>query len=138
MFSSIAYTILAGVIFFVMLIPLSMLSEFIFVEPFFTFHIQYGRAFGFMLILDVSVMSAIIIPMNIYKIRTLQKSASKIGGGVLGSIWVCTNIYIWSCWHRSAFLSNYEILHRLGSVGILCLVYILQQSPFRPNARLTN
>jgi len=136
-FSSAAYTILAGVIFFIMLIPLSMLSEFIFVEPFFTFHIPYGQTFGFMLILAVSVMSAIVIPMNIYRIRTLQKSTSKIGGGVLGSI-IGASAGICSCGPfgfalistfgaaagtATAFLSNYEILLRLGSVGILCLVY---------------
>ena len=84
MFSSTAYTILAGVIFFVMLIPLLMLSEFIFLEPFFIFHIPYGHEFGFILILAASAMSAIVIPMNVYRIRTLQKSTSKIGGGGFG------------------------------------------------------
>ena len=136
-FSSTAYTILAGVIFFVMLIPLSMLSEFIFVEPFFTFYIPYEQSFGFVLILAVSAMSAIVIPMNVYRIRTLQKSTSKIGGGVLGSI-IGASTGICSCGPigfalistfgaaagtATAFLSNYEIPLRLGSVGILCLVY---------------
>ena len=137
MFSSTAYTILAGVIFFIMLIPLLMLSEFIFVEPFFIFYIPSEQAFGFMLILAVSVMSAIVIPMNIYRIRTLQKSTSKIGGGVLGSI-IGASAGICSCGPigfalistfgaaagtATTFLSNYEIPLRLGSVGILCLVY---------------
>ena len=137
MFSSTAYTILAGVIFFGMVIPLLMLSEFLFVEPFFTFHIPYGQTFGFVLILAVSVMSAIVIPMNVYRIRTLQKSTSKIGGGVLGSI-IGASAGICSCGPigftlistfgaaagtATAFLTNYEILLRLGSVGILCLVY---------------
>ena len=136
-FSSAAYTILAGVIFFVMLIPLSMLSEFIFLEPVFIFHIPYGQAFGFVLILAVSAMSAIVIPMNVYRIRTLQKSTTKIGGGVLGSI-IGASAGICSCGPfgfalistfgaaagtATAFLSNYELLLRLGSVGILCLVY---------------
>jgi hypothetical protein len=136
-FSSTAYTILAGVIFFGMVIPLLMLSEFLFVEPFFTFHIPYGQTFGFVLILAVSVMSAIVIPMNVYRIRTLQKSTSKIGGGVLGSI-IGASAGICSCGPfgfalistfgaaagtATAFLTNYEILLRLGSVGILCLVY---------------
>ncbi len=136
-FSSVAYTILAGVIFFVMLIPLLILSEFIFVEPFFTFHIPYGQTFGFVLILAVSVMSAIVIPMNIYRIRILRKSTSKIGGSILGSI-IGASAGICSCspigfalistfgaaaGTATAFLSNYEILLRLGSVGLLCLVY---------------
>ena len=128
---------MAVVIFFVMLIPLLILSEFIFVEPFFTFHIPYGQGFGFVLILAVCVMSAIVIPMNIYRIRTLQKSTSKIGGGVLGSI-IGASAGICSCGPigfalistfgaaagtATAFLSNYEIPLRLGSVGLLCLVY---------------
>ena len=137
MFSSTAYTILAGVIFFGMLIPLLMLSEFIFVEPFFIFHIPSEQSFGFVLILAVSVMSAIVIPMNVYRIRILRKNASKIGGGVLGSI-IGASAGICSCGPfgfalistfgsvagtATAFLSNYEILLRLGSVGLLCLVY---------------
>ena len=136
-FSSTVYAILAGVIFFVMLIPLLMLSEFIFLEPFFIFHIPYEQSFGFVLILAVSAMSAIVIPMNVYRIRTLQKSTSKIGGSVLGSI-IGASAGICSCGPigfalistfgaaagtATAFLSNYEIFLRLGSVGILCLVY---------------
>ena len=137
MFSSTAYTILAGVIFFVMLIPLLILSEFIFVEPFFTFHIPYGQGFGFVLILAVCVMSAIVIPMNIYRIKILQKSTSKIGTSIFGSI-IGASAGICSCGPigfalistfgaaagtATAFLSNYEIPLRLGSVGLLCLVY---------------
>jgi len=136
-FSSTAYTILAGVIFFVMLIPLLILSEFIFLEPFFIFHIPYEQSFGFVLILAVSAMSAIVIPMNVYRIKTLQKSTSKIGGGVLGSI-IGASAGICSCGPigfsiistfgtvagtATAFLTNYEIPLRLASLGLLCLVY---------------
>ena len=137
MFSSTAYTIMAVVIFFVMLIPLLILSEFIFVEPFFTFHIPYGQGFGFVLILAVCVMSAIVIPMNIYRIKILQKSTSKIGTSIFGSI-IGASAGICSCGPigfalistfgaaagtATAFLSNYEIPLRLGAVGLLCLVY---------------
>ena len=137
MFSSSGYTILAGIIFFGILIPLLMLSEFIFVEPFFTFHIPSEQGFGFVLIFVVSVISAIVIPMNVYRIRILQKSTSKIGGSVLGSI-IGASAGICSCGPfgfalistfgtaagtATAFLSNYEILLRLGSIGILCVVY---------------
>ena len=129
--------ILAVVIFFVMLIPLLILSEFIFVEPFFTFHIPYGQGFGFVLILAVCVMSAIVIPMNIYRIKILQKSTSKIGTSIFVSI-IGASAGICSCGPigfalistfgaaagtATAFLSNYEIPLRLGSVGLLCLVY---------------
>ena len=137
MFSSTAYTILAGVIFFVMLIPLLILSEFIFVEPFFIFHIPSEQEFGFVLILAVCVMSAVVIPMNIYRIKILRKNTSKIGTSIFGSI-IGASAGICSCGPigfalistfgaaagtATAFLSNYEIPLRLGSVGILCLVY---------------
>jgi len=151
-FSSTTHTILAGVIFFVMLIPLLILSEFIFLEPFFIFHIPYEQSFGFVLILAVSAMSAIVIPMNVYRIRTLQKSTSKIGGGVLGSI-IGASAGICSCGPFGfALISTFglllvQLLHFcqtmkffsvLGRLGFCALFTILQQGPFRPNARLTN
>ena len=82
-------------------------------------------------------MSAIVIPMNIYRIRTLRKSAAKISGSVVGSI-IGASAGICSCGPigfsiistfgivagtATAFLTNYEIPLRLASLGILCLVY---------------
>ena len=77
MFSSYSYVLLAGIIFVCMLIPLSILSEFLFIEPFFVIHVIEDRAFGFTLLVTISFMSAVVIPMNIYRIRTLQKSTTK-------------------------------------------------------------
>ena len=137
MFSSYPYAILAAIIFVSMLIPLSILSEFIFIKPFFIFHVTESSAFSFALIVAVSIMSAIVIPMNIYRIKTLQKSTSKIGGSIIGSI-IGASAGICSCGPigfsiistfgtvagtATAFLTNYEIPLRLGSIGILCLVY---------------
>jgi len=82
-------------------------------------------------------MSAIVIPMNIYRIRTLQKNITKISGSVLGSI-IGASAGICSCGPigfsiistfgtiagtATAFLTNYEIPLRLVSLGLLCLVY---------------
>ena len=120
-----------------MLIPLFILSEFIFIEPFFIFHVTEASLFSFTLILLVSIMSAIVIPMNIYRIKTLQKSTSKIGGSIIGSI-IGASAGICSCGPigfsiistfgtaagtATAFLTNYEIPLRLGSIVLLCLVY---------------
>ena len=152
MFSSTVYTILAGVIFFGMLIPLLMLSEFIFVEPFFTFHIPHEQEFGFILIFTISIMSAIVIPMNIYRIRILQKNTSKIGGSVLGSI-IGASAGICSCGPfgfalisvfgtvagtATAFLSNYEIFLRLGSIGLLCIVYYTTTKSISTECKISN
>ena len=136
-FSRYSYSILAAVIFVSMLIPLSILSEFIFTEPFLIFHITEVSLFSFMLILGVSVMSAIVIPMNVYRISTLQKSTYKMSGSIIGSI-IGASAGICSCGPigfsiistfgtvagtATAFLTNYEIPLRIGSIALLCLVY---------------
>ena len=120
-----------------MLIPLSILSEFLFIEPLFVIHVIEDRAFGFTLLVAISFMSAVVIPMNIYRIRTLQKSTTKVGGSLLGSI-IGASAGICSCGPigfsiistfgtvagtATAFLTNYEIPLRLASLGLLCLVY---------------
>ena len=137
MFSSYPYFILATIVFVSMLLPISILSEFIFVEPFFIFSITEYSAFSFVLVLGVSIMSAIVIPMDVYRIKALQKNTSKIGGSLLGSI-VGASAGICSCGPigfsiistfgtvagtATSFLTNYEIPLRLGSIGLLCLVY---------------
>lgn len=137
MFSSYPYCILATIVFVSMLLPISILSEFIFVEPFFIFSITEHSAFSFVLVLGVSIMSAIVIPMNVYRIKALQKNTSKIGGSLLGSI-IGASAGICSCGPigfsiistfgtvagtATSFLTNYEIPLRLGSIGLLCLVY---------------
>ena len=128
---------LAGIIFVCMFIPLSILSEFLFIEPFVIFHVIEDRIVSFALIVSISLMSAIVIPMNIYRIRTLQKNITKISGSVLGSI-IGASAGICSCGPigfsiistfgtvagtATAFLTNYEIPLRLVSLGLLCLVY---------------
>ena len=137
MFSSYPYVLVAGIIFVCMFIPLSILSEFLFIEPFFVIHVIEDRAFSFTLLVAISFMSAVVIPMNIYRIRTLQKSTTKIGGSLLGSI-IGASAGICSCGPigfsiistfgtvagtATAFLTNYEIPLRLASLGLQCLVY---------------
>ena len=120
-----------------MFIPLSILSEFLFIEPFIIFHIIEDRTTSFVLLVSISLMSAIVIPMNVYRIRTLQTNTTKIGGGIVGSI-IGASAGICSCGPigfsiistfgtvagtATAFLTNYEIPLRLVSLGLLCLVY---------------
>ena len=131
------HVMLAVTIFVCMFIPLSILSEFLFIEPFVIFHVIEDRIVSFALIASISLMSAIVIPMNIYRIRTLQKSMTKISGSVLGSI-IGASAGICSCGPigfsiistfgtvagtATAFLTNYEMPLRLASLGLLCLVY---------------
>ena len=131
------HVMLAVTIFVCMFIPLSILSEFLFIEPFVIFHVIEDRIVSFALIVFISLMSAIVIPMNIYRIRTLQKSMTKISGSVLGSI-IGASAGICSCGPigfsiistfgtvagtATAFLTNYEMPLRLASLGLLCMVY---------------
>ena len=131
------HVMLAITIFVCMFIPLSILSEFLFIEPFVIFHVIEDRIVSFALIASISLMSAIVIPMNIYRIRTLQKSMTKISGSVLGSI-IGASAGICSCGPigfsiistfgtvagtATAFLTNYEMPLRLASLGLLCMVY---------------
>ena len=120
-----------------MFIPLSILAEFLFIEPFIVFYIIEDKAISFALIISISVMSAIVIPMNVYRIKILQKNTAKIGGSILGSI-IGASAGICSCGPigfsiistfgtvagtATAFLTNYEMPLRLASLGLLCLVY---------------
>jgi len=60
---------LAVTIFVCMFIPLSILSEFLFIEPFVIFHVVEDRIVSFVLIASISLMSAIVIPIIFKKIR---------------------------------------------------------------------
>ena len=120
-----------------MFIPISLLSEFIFVEPYLVLHVTGYSAFRFTLVVVVSIISAVVIPMNVYRIKSLQKSTSKIGGSMIGTI-IGASAGICSCGPigfsiistfgtvagtATAFLTDYEIPLRLGSIGLLCIVY---------------
>ena len=120
-----------------MFIPLSIISEFLFIEPFVMFHVIEDRLASFVLIVFISFMSAIVIPMNIYRIRAMQVGTTKIGGSIAGSI-IGASAGICSCGPigfsiistfgtvagtATAFLTNYEIPLRLASLALLCLVY---------------
>ena len=69
-----------------MLFGLLLLSEFLFLEPYVIGHIPPGTEVGFVLILAISVLSGLVIPMNVYRIVLLRGGGTKVGGGVLGSL----------------------------------------------------
>ena len=110
-----------------MFIPISLLSEFIFVEPYLVLHVTEYSAFGFTLVIVVSIISAIVIPMNVYRIKRLQKGTSKIGGSMIGamigaSAGICgcgpigfsiISIFGTVAGTTTAFLTEYEIPIRL-------------------------
>tara|TARA_B100001758_G_C17819505_1_gene308583 strand:- start:78 stop:482 length:405 start_codon:yes stop_codon:yes gene_type:complete len=119
------------------MITLLFVSEFIFFEPFFISHLPNGSELGFVLILILSILSALVIPMNLYRITHLKNSKQKMGGSIVGSI-VGSIAGACSCGPigfavistfgsvgatATAFLTNYEIPIRIIAIGILIITY---------------
>ena len=135
-FSNYIYIIISAVIFFVLFFSLSIVSEYLFLEPFIVFSIYTETAFNFSLIVILSILAAIVVSMNIFRIK-LIKETRKISGSLIGTV-VGASAGACSCGPigfsiittfgtsgsiASAFLTNYEIPLRLVSIGILVLVF---------------
>jgi len=118
-----------------MFIPLSIISEYIFLEPYLVMYVPMVSFFPFSLIVAVSVLSGIVLTMNIYRVRILRNSTKKMGGGVLGSI-IGSSAGACGCGPvgfaiisslgsiggtAAAFLTNYEIPLRLAALAIMGL-----------------
>ena len=136
-FSNPKYIFLTIIIFISMLIGLLILSEYIFLEPYVISHIPSGSELGFVLIVMISVLSALVLPMNIFRIVILQKSKQKMSGGIFGSI-IGAAAGACSCGPigfavistfgsvgatATTFLTNYEIPIRIIAIGILTITY---------------
>ncbi len=137
-FSNYRYIILATAIFVGMLIPLSIISEFIFLEPYVITYIPSDQALSFFLIVVLSALAGLVLSMNVYRINAFRNSPKKkMGGGIFGSI-IGAAAGACSCGPigfavistfgaaggvATAFLSNYEIPIRLVAIGILALTY---------------
>ena len=137
-FSDYRYIILAAVIFVGMLIPLSIIAEFIFFEPYVISHIPSGSELSFFLIVVVSALSGLVLAMNVYRINAFRNTPKKkMGGGVLGSL-IGAAAGACSCGPigfavistfgaaggvATAFLTNYEIPIRLIAIAILGITY---------------
>lgn len=136
-FSNYSYVSLSAAIFVGLLIFLSSLSEYLFFEPFLVLNVQPDRVMGFVLILCVSFLSGLVIPMNVYRIKTLKNKPKRIGGSFIGSI-VGASAGACSCGPigfaivstfgtiggvATSLLTTYEIPLRVLSTGILIYVY---------------
>ena len=136
-FSNFKYLILSTVFFSTMMIGLLILSEYIFLEPYVVSHIPSGTELGFILILIISALSALVIPMNIFRINILKKPKQKMSGGIFGSV-IGAAAGACSCGPigfavistfgsvgatATAFLTNYEIPIRIIAIGILTITY---------------
>jgi hypothetical protein len=149
-FSNIKYSLLAIGIFVSMLIGLLILSEYIFIEPYLAGHIPKGTEFGFSLIFILSGLSALVLPMNVYRINILKNSKKKIGGSVFSSF-IGAAAGACSCGPIGfaiistfgsigatslAFLTNYEIPIRIAAIGLLAIIYFTTVKSLRVECKL--
>jgi hypothetical protein len=150
-FSSYGYVVIACTVFVMMFFVLSALAEFVFFEPYFVFYIPLDRLASFGLIIAVSAMSALVIPMNVYLVKLVQK-AKRASGGVLGSI-VGVSAGVCGCGPigfsiistfgtiggaATAFLTTYEMPFRLLSLGILGVAFYQTTRSLRDNCSIKN
>jgi len=136
-FSNFKFLALSVIIFSSMMVLLLLVSEFIFLEPYFVTHIPSGSELGFILIITLSALSALVIPMNVFRITNLKNSKQKMSGSIFGSI-VGSAAGACSCGPigfavistfgsvgatATAFLTNYEIPIRVVAIAILTITY---------------
>jgi hypothetical protein len=148
-FSDYRYVGLAAAIFVLMLILLAALSEYVFFEPYFVFYVPDDRSLGFSLIVLVAGLSAIVIPMNVYRFKIVQKT-SRVGGGFVGSF-IGASAGACSCGPvgfaiisafgtvgglATAFLTTYEIPLRIAALGILGYVYYASSKSLSAECRI--
>ena len=134
-FSNPSYILILIGIFFLLFIPLIIISEFLFLEPFLVFSIYPETTLSFSLIVTLSLFSAFAVSMNIYRVK-LIKETKKIGSSIIGTI-IGASAGACSCGPIafsiiatfgtagsivSSFLTVYEIPIRLTSIGILVIV----------------
>lgn len=136
-FSNYFYVVLGIALFVFLLFGLLVLSEYVFLEPYIIGYIPQGAEFGFVLIVILSALSALVIPMNIYRINILKKSKAKMSGSVFGSF-IGSVAGACSCGPIGfaavsafgsvgatafAFLTTFEIPIRIGAIMLLVFTY---------------
>ena len=151
-FSNPKYVILAFAIFVSMMVGLLIMSEYIFLEPYVVSHIPSGTELGFVLVVIISALSALVLPMNIFRINILKSSKQKMSGGIFGSI-IGAAAGACSCGPigfavistfgsvgatATAFLTNYEIPIRIIAIGVLTITYFTTIRSLRVECKLNS
>ena len=151
-FSDYRYIFVAAIIFVGLLIPLLIISEYIFIDPILIGHIPDGTEFGFVLIVIVSGLSGLVLSMNVFRIKNLRASKKKMGGGLFGTI-VGAAEGACSCGPigfavistfgtvggiATTFLTNYEIPIRLGAIALLIFTYYATVKSLKVECKLSN
>ena len=134
-FSNYRYSTISILITLGLFFSLSIVSEYLFIEPYVVFSVYPETAFNFSLIVIISILAGMVVGMNIFRVR-LVKKVRKIGSSITGTI-IGASAGACSCGPigfsiittfgttgsiASSFLTNYEIPLRLISIAILVLV----------------
>ena len=134
-FSNYRYSTISILIGLGLFFSLSIVSEYLFIEPYVVFAVYPTTTFNFSLIVIISILAGMVVSMNIFRVR-LVKKVRKIGSSIAGTI-IGASAGACSCGPigfsiittfgttgsiASSFLTNYEIPLRLISIAILVLV----------------
>ena len=137
-YSNYNYILIAIGIFLLLFFTLITVSEFLFLQPFVTLVVYPETFVSFLLIIILSIFSAIAISLNVYRVK-LIKETKKIGSSIIGTI-IGASAGACSCGPiafsiittfgtagsiASSFLTIYETPIRLTSIGILILVIFI-------------
>ena len=136
-FSDARYAALAAAIFAAMAAGLLVLSEYVFLEPYVAGHVPSGSELGLALIVALAALSALVVPMNVFRVVSLRGQRRKMGGGILGSAvgaaagacscgpagFAIISTFGWAGATATAFLTYYEIPIRAAAVLVLAATY---------------
>ena len=138
-------------IFSSMMFGLLLVSEFIFLEPYFVTHIPSGSELGFTLIAVLSGLSALVISMNLFRIVNLKNSKHKMSSSIFGTF-VGSAAGACSCGPigfavistfgsvgatTTAFLTNYELPIRIIAIAILVITYFTTIKSLKTECRVS-
>ena len=136
-FSNYRYSTISILITLGLFFSLSIVSEYLFIEPYVVFAVYPDTAFNFSLIVIISILAGMVVSMNIFRVK-LVKKIRKIGSSITGTV-IGASAGACSCGPigfsiittfgttgsiASSFLTNYEIPLRLISITILVLVLL--------------
>jgi len=136
-FSNYRYSTISILITLGLFFSLSIVSEYLFIEPYVVFSVYPDTAFNFSLIVIISILAGMVVSMNIFRVK-LVKKVRKIGSSITGTV-IGASAGACSCGPigfsiittfgttgsiASSFLTNYEIPLRLISIAILVLVLL--------------
>ena len=143
-FSSIKYIVIAASIAIVMFTLLSYLAEFLFFEPYMIYHVEPSYVGSFIAIIIISILSSIVISMNIFRFRRFKGlsmtgsiigisagacSCGPVGFGIISILGGAGGVL-------SAFLANYELPLRILSIAILLYTYHITGKSFKPRCKI--